>query len=420
MPVTPRSRRLRRRGRIRFLLTALAVVVVAAGLGLLLRTDLEIDRGAQSYYTNDETSGAVVIAGVSRGGRGALSWPGWGFDAAHHRRNPEAQQRPPFRTRWTSGFDSLIEFPPVVDEGGMFVQTAKGRIFSISLKNGKQLWNRHVTPPLASSPTVDAHRVYTVSLGGESVTAFRRSDGRRVWRYAIGARSESSPVLVDGVLYFGAEDGTLTALTAATGKREWRRDVGGAIKGSPAYSGGLLVVGSYDGHVSAWTAATGKRRWRTAGLGYLLSGGQFYSTPTIAYGRVYIGSTDHRVYSIVASTGRIAWTQGTGDWVYAGPAAVHGIILLGSYDGYFYAFDARTGRRRWRFNAHARISGSATVVADVVYFSTFGNGTFGLDVKTGRQRWRRHQGRYSPVVATRDDFFFVGYNTITSLRPRTR
>src|SRR4029077_11287016 len=145
-----------------------------------------------------------------------------------------------------------------------------------------------------------------------------------------------------------------------------------------------------------------------------------YSTPTIAYGRVYIGSTDGRVYSLVASSGQIAWTAGTGGYVYAGPAVVHQTVLIGSYDGWFYAFNARTGARRWRFDAHARISGSATIVSDIVYFSSFGNGTFGLAVGNGRQLWRSHEGRYSPVVATRDAFYFVGYSTLRRLRPRSK
>ena len=36
----------------------------------------------------------------------------------------------------------------------------------------------------------------------------------------------------------------------------------------------------------------------------------------------------------------------------------------------------------------------------------------------GRQIWRRFEGRYSPVVATRDAFYFVGYSTLRRLRPR--
>jgi outer membrane protein assembly factor BamB len=94
-------------------------------------------------------------------------------------------------------------------------------------------------------------------------------------------------------------------------------------------------------------------------------------------------------------------------------------VLIGSYDRKFYAFNARTGVRRWRFDAKARISGSATVVNDIVYFSTFGNGTFGLNVANGRQAWRSMEGRYSPVVATRDAFYFIGYSTLRRLRPRS-
>jgi len=32
--------------------------------------------------------------------------------------------------------------------------------------------------------------------------------------------------------------------------------------------------------------------------------------------------------------------------------------------------------------------------------------------------WRRMEGRYSPVVATRDAFYFTGYNTLRRLRSR--
>jgi outer membrane protein assembly factor BamB len=124
------------------------------------------------------------------------------------------------------------------------------------------------------------------------------------------------------------------------------------------------------------------------------------------------------MYSLVASTGQIAWSKQTGGYVYAGPAAVHQTILFGSYDHRFYALNARTGAQRWRFDAKARISGSATIVEDIVYFSTFGNGSFGLNVNSGALRWRRMEGRYSPVVATRDAFYFTGYNTLRRLRPR--
>ena len=350
-----------------------------------------------------------------------IAWAGWGFDAAHHRHNPQAQQRPPFTQVWGAGLDSLAEFPPVADDKGVYIETAKRQRRRAQPDDGQAPLDAPDRAAARDQPGARRAPRLRLVAGRRRGRARAARDGKRVWRYRVGARTESSPLLVDGTLYFGAEDGTLTALDARNGHRRWRVHVGGAVKGSPAYSGGLLVVGSYDGHVYAFNARTGTRRWRTSGLGRYggLQQGHFYSTPTIAYGRVYIGSTDGRVYSLVASTGKIAWSAQTGGYVYAGPAVVHQLVLIGSYDRKFYAFNARTGARRWRFDAKARISGSATIVNDIVYFSTFGNGTFGLDVANGRQVWRRFEGRYSPVVATRDAFYFIGYSTLRRLRPRS-
>jgi outer membrane protein assembly factor BamB len=415
------SRARKRRGRRVLMLITVLVVGGSALLGLALRSDQDVHRGTVSYFAPEEdaTSDPEVVKSTAADAK-AVAWAGWGFDSGHRRHNPQAQQRPPFTEVWGAGLDSLAEFPPVVDDKGVFIETFKGSIVSFNPQTGKRRWTRRVPPPLATSPALDDRHLYVSSLGGV-VLALRRTDGKRIWRYRVGARTESSPLLVNGTLYFGAEDGTLTALNARNGHRRWRVHVGGPIKGSPAYSGGLLVVGSYDGHVYGYNAKTGTRRWRTSGLGRYggLSQGRFYSTPTIAYGRVYIGSTDGRMYSLVASTGKIAWSKRTGGYVYAGPAAVHQLILFGSYDHKFYALNARTGIQRWRFDAKARVSGSATIVDDIVYFSTFGNGTFGLDVNNGRQLWRRYEGRYSPVVATRDAFYFTGYNTLRRLRPRS-
>ncbi len=408
----------KRRGRRVLWLVSVLVVGGSALLGYALRSPENVHRGSVSYFApeQDATADPAIVKASAHGER-AVAWAGWGFDAGHRRHNPQAKQRPPFSQVWGAGLDSLAEFPPVVDGKGVFIETANGNVVALDPKTGKRRWTAKIPRPLATSPALDSRRVYVSSLGGV-VLALRRTTGKRIWRYRVGARTESSPLLVGTTVYFGAEDGTLTALDARNGHRRWRVKVGGAIKGSPAYSGGLLVVGSYDGHVYGFDARTGAQRWRTGGLGKYggFRQGHFYSTPTIAYGRVYIGSTDGRVYSLVASTGKIAWTAETGGYVYAGPAVVHQEILIGSYDHWFYAFNARTGARRWRFQAGARISGSATVVDDIVYFSTFGNGTFGLDVGNGRQVWRRFEGRYSPVVATRDAFYFVGYSTLRRLK----
>jgi outer membrane protein assembly factor BamB len=48
------------------------------------------------------------------------------------------------------------------------------------------------------------------------VTALRAKDGKKLWTKPLPSRTESSPLLVGGRLYFGSEDGTVYALDAKT------------------------------------------------------------------------------------------------------------------------------------------------------------------------------------------------------------
>src|SRR4051812_42485566 len=185
------ARARKRRGRRVLMLIAVVVIGGSALLGHVLRTTENIHRGSVSYFApeQDATSDPEGVKSGAAGAK-AVAWAGWGFDAGHRRHNPQAQQRPPFRQLWAAGLDSLLEFPPVVDDKGVFIETFKGSVVSINPTTGKRRWVRKIPPPLATSPALDERRVYVSSLGGV-VLALRRSDGRRVWRYRVGARTES-------------------------------------------------------------------------------------------------------------------------------------------------------------------------------------------------------------------------------------
>lgn len=346
-------------------------------------------------------------------------WAMWGFDPQHTRFNPEATQRPPFGSAWKVSFGDLVEFPPVADDDGVYVETNRGLLVALDPETGRIRWRHRVASGsnvLASSPAMDAQRLYVTSLSGH-VECVLRATGEPCWKLELGSRTESSPILVDGTVYFGAEAGDLYAVDAATGKVRWKAHADGALKASPAYDAGRLYIGGYDGHVYAFDAATGKRIWSTGSIGRLggFQAGRFYSTPAVAYGRVYLGSQDDRVYSLVAETGQIAWTFSTGGWIYSGPAVAYRTVFIGSYDHRLYALDARTGERRWSFDTGGPISGAPTVVNGVVYISAFDRGTFGLDAATGKVLYQVRDGRYSPIVATRDAVYLAGSTAVYRL-----
>jgi outer membrane protein assembly factor BamB len=337
--------------------------------------------------------------------------------------------RPPFRKVWTWRGGSLVEFPPAIAYGRLYLATNEGKFASLSVSTGRRAWKFYSHRCVAATPAVHDNVVFEAFLnrppcnasGGTGtdgeVIAFSAGFGRIRWRRTIGP-SETSPLVAGGLVYVGDWRGNVYALDERTGATRWRFHTGGAVKGAVALAGGKLYVGSYDGHLYALTPRTGRQVWRASVQPRFGTNGRFYSTPAVAYGRVYIGSTDGKVYSYGATTGKLRWSHSTGGFVYASPAIWRGLVLVGSYGGSFYAFDAETGDIRWRFAANGPISGSATVIDGVVYFATLAGRTYALAAGSGKLLWTYPDGKYTPAVAEKGRLFLVGYTKVYGMVPR--
>jgi outer membrane protein assembly factor BamB len=357
-----------------------------------------------------------------------VNWPIYGYDLQRTHYLPAADAKnvkPPFRSIWSRGGQTLIEYQPVLWKNTMWFIKNNGDLWALNTKTGKTLWTRKVGTLAASSPAYMDGRVFATTLSPGKITAHDAKTGRVLWAKSLGARSESSPLAMRGVVYFGAEDGTVYALRAADGSVKWKYKTNGDVTAGPAYSKGLLYFGDYGGNMQAVRIGDGSLVWKrhVAGLPFGRSGG-FYGTPAIAFDRVYVGNLDSKVYSFSARTGQIAWSHSTGNYVYAPPAvaAVPGVtpsVYVGSYDGHFYALDARSGAPRWTFSAGDSISGGASVIGRVVYFSTVHNhNTFGVDVETGKQVWKFAHGAYTPAISDGQRLYLTGYSSEYGLVPR--
>ena len=302
-----------------------------------------------------------------------VAWATYGFDDRRARFAPNVGLRPPFRRVWTFRGRALLEFPPAVAYGRIYLPTFDGRFYALDARTGKTIWSHRTRRCGWASPAVWRRLVYVTFIGrratcGDSVpgrdgivVAYDADSGKIVWQRTTGP-NESSPLVSRGLVYVGDWDGRIWALDARTGRTRWTFRTRGRIKGSPALSGNRVFVGDYDGHLYALDARTGRLAWRASAQPRLGGRGAFYSTPAAAYGRVFIGNTDGKVYAFGATSGRLLWSQSTGGYVYASPAVWRRLILVGSYDHSFYALDAATGDVRWRFRANGPISGSASVI----------------------------------------------------------
>jgi len=417
----------------RRLLIVLAVVAVLllGGVAAIVIYRLHGEGNIRGSSTEEFTISTTAAKPPPLG----IPWPQYGFDATRDRA-VQLALRPPFRRVWSYHAGSLVEFPPSIGYGRLYLSTNSGKFTAVNMKTGKRAWKYLSKRCVAASPAVGSYKhgtVYAVFLnkppcnakhskGTGKVIAFAAGFGKIRWQKTI-APSESSPLLVGNRLYVGDWDGRVWALDARTGRTIWRhRPARGPIKGAIALAGSRLYVGSYDGHVYCLGAQKGRLIWKAKAQRRLYGGSRFYSTPAVAYGRVYIGSTDGKIYSYGASTGTLRWSHGTGGYVYASPAVWNRLVLVGSYSKRFYALDAATGDERWSFKANGKISGSATVIGNVVYFATLnerGNGrTYALNARTGKQLWTYPDGQYTPAVAVKGHLYLVGYGTVYGMVPK--
>lgn len=128
------------------------------------------------------------------------------------------------------------------------------------------------------------------------------------WAYDFKSFIEqyAQPVIVEGRIFLGAQDGKLRAIDAETGKDMWAFPTGGPIMNSAAVAGGKVFFGSHDGNIYCLSASDGKELWRFA------TGAGVWTAPCVDDGVVYMGSRDGVFYAIDVATGKSRWTRDCG------------------------------------------------------------------------------------------------------------
>ena len=409
-------------------LIALAVVLLLAAIGAGVGYYLHVKQASQDVRGSSTVEFVTTVAAPPAPKEPGIAWPTYGYDPERLRFASGISLAPPFRTDWIFHAGSLVEFPPAVGYGRLFLATNDGVLYAVGAANGKRAWSYASHRCVAASPALDRHVVFEAflnappcnrpnpSLTGQ-VVAFAVGSGNVLWRHTTGP-TESSPLVVGATVFVGDWSGRVWALRESTGRPWWVTKLHGQIKGGVAISGNRLYVGDYSSHVYALNATSGKVLWEASAQPRFGHAGSFYSTPAVAYGRVYIGATDGKVYSFGADTGKLRWSTSTGGYVYSSPAVWRERVYAGSYSHRFFCFDAATGRVLWSFKANGPISGSPTIVAGRVYFATLSGTTYALDARTGSLLWTFPDGKYSPVVADANRLYLVGYARVYGLVER--
>jgi outer membrane protein assembly factor BamB len=342
-----------------------------------------------------------------------------------------ANLNPPLKQVWAYNDQALIEFPPAIALGQLFVVNKYSNVRALNAETGKVVWDlrrdRHYKGPASdvTAPVFSHEQVFVAFEDGTLVSLDARN-ARVEWKRKLPTTLQSSPLLIRKTLYIGSDNGTLFALDTAQGKTRWTHRVSHVIKASPSYDHGTIYFGDYGGAMFAVRASDGKPVWRTntddVGPG---GEGGFYSSPAVANGRVYAGRDDGTIFALDQRTGKYSWSYATGDAVYGSPAVADvpgtpgSTVYIGSYDKHLYAIDALSGKLRWRYDVGGAIPGTAVVIGHTVYTSSFATGkSIGIDVRSHRKVFSYGSPGYTPMVSDGRSLFLVGYYSIHRFDPK--
>jgi outer membrane protein assembly factor BamB len=174
--------------------------------------------------------------------------------------------------------------------------------------SGKKLWEFDTNPKdsvwprtrneLIGTPVIVGNRVYIANgqdpEHGEGIGHFYAIDATRrgiitesglVWHYDKIRRSISTAAVADGLVYIADFSGFFHCLDAETGKPYWTHDVFAAVWGSPLVADGKVYLGDEDGDVVVLQHGKEKKV-----LAEMNMGSAVYATPVPANGTLFLNN----------------------------------------------------------------------------------------------------------------------------------
>jgi outer membrane protein assembly factor BamB len=141
---------------------------------------------------------------------------------------------------WEFTAASALTTRPTVFGDLVLVGTERGVLYALRQSDGKEQWRTQFNGALSAAPAVSSV-IFAVDRSG-GVTALSADARQVLWRFDARAAVNTTPLLADGKLLFGASNGVFYALDAGDGRELARVQLGGSIDSAPVLGEGLIYV----------------------------------------------------------------------------------------------------------------------------------------------------------------------------------
>ncbi len=328
---------------------------------------------------------------------------------------------------WKHQVDDWVRSKPFFMDEHLYVATLSGKMYAIkdNSNSAKLIWQTDVAEHGFTSNINGSQNGILGISQNQMLYSVSPKTGKVQWRHGLldgmfidnnfysseelGGQ-QSSPVVVDGVLYIGGSDGFVNAINVKTGREKWRFETNGIMASSPTVAFGKVFFGeAYNakGTYYALDKETGKPVWKSETFGNV------WVNATYDEKNIYFGNMKGYFFAVNPQNGKIIWQYNTAKdtplehlspnephghgfppGVYCNPVYKNGVVYTGSWSGYYFAFEADNGTLKWRRKTKADgtdgglpDSSAPVLFKNHLYVQKEGWKLAAINIKTGLIDW---------------------------------
>ena len=271
---------------------------------------------------------------------------------------------------WFSRKPALLSGGLTIAGGHVYVGSEKAQVYALDAGTGAIVWQTTAAGEVLSRPTASDGLVLVHTSNGQ-LQALDENSGVVKWTVnldmpALSLRGESAPAVAFGAAIVGGDNGRVSAVLMQQGQLIWQQRISQAtgtteidrlsdVDTTPVIVNGVVYALAYNGNLTALDLRSGQILWKRE-LGsvndFIVDGN-----------RIYIADQNDRVLALTTDGGVTLWTQS--DLLHrllTAPALYNGSLVVGDSDGYVHWINPEDGR----FVAQQKVDSSGFLTEPVV------------------------------------------------------
>ena len=271
---------------------------------------------------------------------------------------------------WFSRKPALLSGGLTIAGGHVYVGSEKAQVYALDAGTGAIVWQTTAAGEVLSRPTASDGLVLVHTSNGQ-LQALDENSGVVKWTVnldmpALSLRGESAPAVAYGAAIVGGDNGRVSAVLMQQGQLIWQQRISQAtgtteidrlsdVDTTPVIVNGVVYALAYNGNLTALDLRSGQILWKRE-LGsvndFIVDGN-----------RIYIADQNDRVLALTTDGGVTLWTQS--DLLHrllTAPALYNGSLVVGDSEGYMHWINPEDGR----FVAQQKVDSSGFLTEPVV------------------------------------------------------